>query len=92
MNLKTNFSISVDEARTYLIDSLNLATLEINSYIDEVKRIKSEIKPIAILSNSKNVSQSQFSYLFGPIILLVLGSFFISLFFVTIRILKSPVK
>lgn len=92
LNLKTNFSISVDEARTYLIDSLNLATLEINSYIDEVKRIKSEIKPIAILSNSKNVSQSQFLYLFGPIILLVLGSFFISLFFVTIRILKSPVK
>lgn len=89
LNLRTNFSISVDEARIYLINSLNKATLEINSYIDEVRRIKSEIKPIATLSNSQNVSQSQFSYSLKPILLLILGSFFISLFFVTIRVLKS---
>ena len=89
LNLRTNFSISVDEARIYLINSLNKATLEINSYIDEVRRIKSEIKPIATLSNSQNVSQSQFSYSLKPILFLILGSFFISLFFVTIRVLKS---
>lgn len=88
LNLRTNFSISVDEAKDHLTSSLNDITKDINLYIDEVREIKSESNPIAKLSYENTEIESQMSYLLRPFLFLALGSFFISILLVTIRVFK----
>lgn len=87
LSVKVNFSISVTEAKDYLINSLNDITGEINSYIDEIRKIKSE-SSIAKLSYANQLNESQLSYFLRPFLFLALGSLFISILLVTIRIFK----
>ena len=88
LDLKTNFFITTEEARDYLINSLNNTTSDINSYIRTVHKVKAKNSPIAKLSYANVISSSSIQTLFTPLLYIFLGSLAISFLFVTLRIAR----
>ncbi len=82
LELQSSFELSFDEAKTYLFNSLNDTSEQINEYIQIVKDTK---KTSLIVPLSLNSPSGYIDNIIMPIIMILFGSLFFSFAILTIK-------
>tara|TARA_B100001027_G_C16244113_1_gene320919 strand:- start:21 stop:1397 length:1377 start_codon:yes stop_codon:yes gene_type:complete len=89
LNSGTQFEISVDNALSYLVKSLNETSDSLNEYLRTINNVKTSGKPIALLSTSRESSETFLNQLLIPLITILIGSFLISISIITIGFIRE---
>ncbi len=87
LNLKSDLGLSTTDAKAYLIQSLNDASMKINEYINTIKDTKKQDESIVMLSSSIQLSEGNNSEMIRQVIMIILGSILFAIAMIALRFL-----
>ena len=92
LNINTSFDLTFDDAKSYLIQSLNKSSKKINLYIDKIKKVSQVDHPLKKLSTAYQSSETYLNKLLEYFIYLFIASFVVGFFILTLNYILISIQ